>query len=65
MVCRSVCSRPFLTFIRMSRKGIFVCDEAAVNLMVGCTVLKYRENVCKSSCDSYHKTKMSSMNLFH
>ena len=45
-MCKSVCSRPSLTFIRMSRKGISVRDEAAVNLMVGCTVFKYCENVC-------------------
>ena len=64
LVCKSECCRPFLTFIRMSRKGISVRDEAAVNLMVGCTVFKYNENVCKSSCDPNHRTKMSSMNLF-
>ena len=65
MVCKSECCRPFLTFIRMSRKGISVRDEAAVNLIVGCTELKYRENACKSFCDPNHRTKMSSMNLFH
>ena len=65
MVCKSVCSRPFLTFIRISRKGISARDEAAVNSMMGCTVFKYRENACKFFCDPNHRTKMSSMNLFH
>ena len=49
-VSKSVCSMPFLTFIRRSRKGISFRDVAVVNLLVGCTVFKYRENVCKSSC---------------